>query len=74
MMDVDNSVIIMIHERIAPEMTPDIIIGTVTLKNVLKSDAPRLMDASSMLGEIFRRIPRTSESYTAYGGWYRTES
>ena len=51
-----RSAIIIIHERIAPEMTPDIIIGTVTLKNVLKSDAPRLMDASSMLGEMFRRI------------------
>ena len=65
MMEVDSSVIIMIHERIAPEITPDIIIGTVTLKKVLKSDAPRLMEASSMLGEMLRRI--AEEERIVYG-------
>ena len=47
---------IMIQLRIAPEITPGIIIGVVTRKNVLAGPVPRLTAASSMLGEIFRRI------------------
>ena len=36
----------------APERTPGIIMGTVILRNVVISEAPREMAASSMLGSI----------------------
>ena len=47
-----SSLIAVIHERIAPLITPGSIMTAVTLKKVLSGDAPRLMDASSMLGLI----------------------
>ena len=48
-----SSLIAVIHERIAPLMTPGNIMIAVTLKKVLSGEAPRLMDASSMLGLIW---------------------
>ena len=45
-----NSLMAVIQEIIAPLMTPGNIITAVTLKNVLRGDAPKLMEASSRLG------------------------
>ena len=56
MIEVDSSVMIMIQLRMAPETTPGIIMGVVTLKKVLTLLVPRLMAASSMDGGILRRI------------------
>jgi hypothetical protein len=45
-----NSLIAVIQEIIAPLITPGNIITAVTLKKVLRGEAPKLMDASSRLG------------------------
>ena len=53
---VDNSVMMVVQLRIAPEITPADIIGTVILINVLMLLAPKLMAASSMLMDICCKI------------------
>ena len=45
-----SSLMAVIHEMMAPLMTPGSIMTAVTLKNVLTGDAPRLIEASSRLG------------------------
>lgn len=40
----------------APERTPGIIMGTVILRKVVMSEAPKEMAASSMLGLIFPKM------------------
>ena len=50
--DVDNSEIMVTHERIAPDTMPDIIMGTVILKKVFNLLDPKLSAASSIDGEI----------------------
>ena len=54
--DVDSSVIIIIQLRIAPEITPGMIIGVVMRRKVFVLLEPRLTAASSMLGGILRNI------------------
>ena len=52
----ESSVTIATQLRIAPDMIPLDIIGTVTFRKVLSLLAPRLMEASSMLmGICIRR-------------------
>ena len=52
MIEEDSSVTMATQLRIAPERMPLAIMGTVIRTNVFALDAPRLMAASSMLGEI----------------------
>ena len=51
-MEPDSSVTMAPQLRIAPEMMPLDIIGTVILAKVFSLEAPRLIEASSMLGWI----------------------
>ena len=52
MIELDNSVTMDTQLRIAPEMIPLDIIGTVIFTNVLSLEDPRLIAASSMLRGI----------------------
>ena len=55
-MELDNSVSIVIHDTIAPEMMPLIIIGTVILRNVFSLEQPRLSAASSTVKGICCKV------------------
>ena len=50
MMELESSLMAVIQDMIAPVMTPGSIMTAVILKNVRSGDAPRLIEASSMLG------------------------
>ena len=60
-----SSVIMESQLIMAPDITPENIIGVVTLKNVLKRLAPKLIDASSTLKSICLRI--AAELLMVYG-------
>ena len=56
MMAVDSSLIIVTQLRMAPEMIPEAIMGTVMRKNAFIFEAPSEMAASSMLMGICCRM------------------
>jgi len=64
-MDVESSDIIVIHDRIAPEIIPESIIGIVILIKVLILELPKLSAASSILGSICNKL--ATEDLIVYG-------
>ena len=63
--EVESSEIIVTHDKIAPEMIPESIIGVVILVKVLRRLLPKLSAASSMLGEICCKL--ATEDRIVYG-------